>query len=218
MSIAGQTRRSANLRSSTNSMLPVPLNSWKINSSMRLPVSIRAVPTIVSEPPSSNSRAVAKSFLGMSMALMSTPPLIVRPVLPTHLLNARARRVIESKQQDYVLAHFGQPLAALDDQLGEADVALDVAVEAAGDDFAVDRPLHVGHFLRPLVDQEDDELDAGEIRRDAVADVLEEDRLARSRRGDDQRPLALAQGRQQVHHPGGHAARNRFPGGARTRD
>ncbi len=30
------------------------------------------------------------------MALMSTPPLIVRPVLPTHLLNARASRVIES--------------------------------------------------------------------------------------------------------------------------
>ena len=31
MSIAGQTRRSASLRSSTSSMLPVPLNSWKIS-------------------------------------------------------------------------------------------------------------------------------------------------------------------------------------------
>ena len=31
---------------------------------MRLPVSISAVPTIVSEPPSSNARAVAKSFFG----------------------------------------------------------------------------------------------------------------------------------------------------------
>jgi len=80
-------------------MFPVPLNSWKMSSSIRLPVSISAVPTMVSEPPSSNKRAVAKSFFGMSMALMSTPPDMVRPVLPTHLLKARARRVIESRQQ-----------------------------------------------------------------------------------------------------------------------
>jgi hypothetical protein len=33
--------------------------------------------------------------LGKSIALMSTTPLIVRPVLPTHLLNARANRVME---------------------------------------------------------------------------------------------------------------------------
>ena len=77
-------------------MFPVPLNSWKISSSIRLPVSTRAVATIVSEPPSSNTRAVANSFLGMSRALMSTPPDIVRPVFPTHLLKARAMRVMES--------------------------------------------------------------------------------------------------------------------------
>ena len=96
MSIAGQTRRSASLRSSTNSMFPVPLNSWKINSSIRDPVSTRAVPTMVSEPPSANARAVAKSFFGISIALMFTPPVMVGPELPTHLLKARAKRVIES--------------------------------------------------------------------------------------------------------------------------
>src|SRR5207248_2752610 len=38
-------------------MFPVPLNSSKINSSMRLPVSINAVARIVRLPPSSTLRA-----------------------------------------------------------------------------------------------------------------------------------------------------------------
>ena len=93
------------------------------------------------------------------MALMSTPPLIVRPVLPTHLLNARARRVIESRSRTTSLPISARRLAAFDDQLREPDVAFDVAVEAAGDHLAVDGPPHVGHFLRPLVDQQHDQLD-----------------------------------------------------------
>ena len=36
----------------------------------------------------------------------------------------------------------------------------------------------------------------------AVADVLQQDRLAGARRGDDQRPLALAERREQIHHAG----------------
>ena len=95
MSIAGQMRRSASSRLSTSSMLPVPLNSWKIASSMCEPVWIRAVPTTVTLPPSSNMRAVANSFLGTSIARTSRPPVPVRPVL-VHLLNARAVRVMES--------------------------------------------------------------------------------------------------------------------------
>jgi len=43
MSTAGKTRLSASLRSSWISALPVPLNSSKITSSMRLPVSTKAV-------------------------------------------------------------------------------------------------------------------------------------------------------------------------------
>ena len=96
-------------------------------------------------------------------------------------------------QHDDVLAHLGQALAALDDELGEADVAFDVAVEAAGDHFALDRPLHVGDFLGPLVDQQDDQLDIGIIGRDAEADVLQQDGFSGARRGDDQGPLAFAQ-------------------------
>ena len=67
-------------------MLPVPLNSSKMTSSMRLPVSISAVPTMVSVPASSVARAAPNSRLGRSSARMSTPPVIVRPEHSTSLL------------------------------------------------------------------------------------------------------------------------------------
>ena len=51
MSIDGNTRLSARRRSSSISELPVPLNSSKITSSMREPVSISAVAMIVRLPP-----------------------------------------------------------------------------------------------------------------------------------------------------------------------
>src|SRR5216684_179509 len=74
MSIAGKTRLSESLRSRCTSMLPVPLNSSKITSSMREPVSISAVAMIVSEPPSSTLRAEPKKRFGRCRALESTPP------------------------------------------------------------------------------------------------------------------------------------------------
>ena len=87
------------------------------------------------------------------MALMSTPPLIVRPVLPTHLLNARASRVIESSSMNTSLPISASRWQRSIDELRQADVAFDVAVEAAGEHFAVDVAAHVGDFFRPLVDQ-----------------------------------------------------------------
>ena len=58
-------RRSLIERSSTISLFPVPLNSSKITSSMREPVSIKAVATIVSEPPSSIFLAAPKKRFGL---------------------------------------------------------------------------------------------------------------------------------------------------------
>ena len=55
-------------------MLPVPLNSSKITSSMREPVSTSAVATMVSEPPCSMLRAAPKKRFGRCRALLSTPP------------------------------------------------------------------------------------------------------------------------------------------------
>ena len=55
-------------------MLPVPLNSSKMTSSIREPVSMSAVAMIVSDPPSSTLRAAPKKRLGRWRALESTPP------------------------------------------------------------------------------------------------------------------------------------------------
>ena len=45
----------------------------------------------------------------------------------------------------------------------------------------------------------------------ALADVLEQDRLAGARRGDDQRPLAFAERREQIHDARGDRRAGRFP-------
>src|SRR3990167_5052444 len=74
MSIDGNTRRSVSFRSRWTSMLPVPLNSSKITSSILEPVSTSAVATMVSEPPSSMQRAAPKKRFGRWSALLSTPP------------------------------------------------------------------------------------------------------------------------------------------------
>ena len=79
-------------------MLPVPLNSSKMTSSIRLPVSIRAVAMIVRLPPSSTFRAEPKNFLGLFRALASMPPERTLPEGGMMALWARASRVIESSR------------------------------------------------------------------------------------------------------------------------
>ena len=55
-------------------MLPVPLNSSKITSSILEPVSISAVAIMVSEPPFSIFLAAPKNLFGLCIAFASTPP------------------------------------------------------------------------------------------------------------------------------------------------
>src|SRR2546427_3688303 len=97
-SIDGNVRRSAMRRSRITSELPVPLNSSKITSSMREPVSIRAVARIVSEPPPSMLRAAPKKRLGFCSAFASTPPDRILPECGTTTLWARPRRGMESSK------------------------------------------------------------------------------------------------------------------------
>src|SRR5690625_1782033 len=78
-STAGKIRLSDSDRLSLSSMLPVPLNSSKITSSARDPVSTSAVARMVSEPPPSMLRAAPKNFLGGYSAAESTPPDRIRP-------------------------------------------------------------------------------------------------------------------------------------------
>ena len=158
MSIAGKTRLSATLRSSTISELPVPLNSSKITSSIRLPVSISAVAMMVSEPPSSMFRAAPKNRFGRCSALASTPPVSTLPEDGTTVLNARPSRVIEFEQDHHIALVLDQPLGLFDHHLGHRHVPRRRLVEGRRNDLALHRALHVGDFLRPLVDQQHDQV------------------------------------------------------------
>src|SRR5207249_4048630 len=66
---------------------------------MRLPVSISAVATMVSEPASSVLRAAAKIFRGISMARASIPPLMVRPPPASALAHAEWRHQIHDPRR-----------------------------------------------------------------------------------------------------------------------
>src|SRR5512136_1021477 len=155
MSIAGKVRLSATLRSRINSELPVPLNSSKITSSMRLPVSISAVAMMVREPPSSMLRAAPKNRFGRCNALASTP-----------------RDRIE--QDDDVAFVLDQALRFLDDHLGDLNMARGGLVEGRGNHLAMHRALHVGHFLGTLVDQEHDQIAFRVVGGDGVSDILQD--------------------------------------------
>ena len=82
-SIEGKTLLSESFLSSIISELPVPLNSSKITSSILDPVSTKAVPIIVNDPPSSIFLAAPKNLLGRCKAFASTPPVKTFPELGT---------------------------------------------------------------------------------------------------------------------------------------
>ena len=64
MSMVGKIRLSSSVRSRRTSILPVPLNSSKMTSSILLPVSVSAVARIVRLPPFSIFLAAPKNRLG----------------------------------------------------------------------------------------------------------------------------------------------------------
>ncbi len=86
MLMHGKMRRSKRPRSRMISLFPVPLNSSKMTSSMRLPVSMRHVAMIVSEPPPSWFRAPPKKRRGFSIVRASMPPERMRPLPRCSLL------------------------------------------------------------------------------------------------------------------------------------
>ena len=204
MSIAGQMRLSTSLRSSTISWLPVPLNSSKITSSMRLPVSTRAVPMIVSEPPSSTLRAEPKNRLGRCKALASTPPESILPELGHSEFQARASRVIESRKisTSWPYSTIRLAFSSTISETWMCRAAGSSKVELMTSQFGpFTSPLHVGDFLGPLVDQEHEDVQVGIVRQGRLGHLLHEDRLAGPRRADDQTPLPEADGHDQVDHP-----------------
>jgi hypothetical protein len=132
-----------------------------MTSSILEPVSISAVAMMESEPPSSMLRAAPKKRFGPLQR-------VGVDAAGQHLAGARHDRVVgaaeagDGVEQDHdILLVLDQALGLLDHHLGDLDVALRRLVEGRGDDLALHRALHVGDFLRPLVDQQDDQEDSG---------------------------------------------------------
>ena len=165
---------------------------------MREPVSISAVAMMVSEPPSSMLRAAPKKRFGRCSALAVD-------AAGQHLARGRhhgvvgAREARDRVEQDHdVLLVLDQALRLLDHHLGDLHVAGGRLVERRGHDFAAHRTLHLGHFLRTLVDQQHDQDNLGMVGGDRVRDVLHHHRLAGLGRRHDQAALALADRRDDV--------------------
>ena len=93
---------------------------------------------------------------------------------------------------------FDQALGLFDDHFGNLDVAHRRFIEGRGDDLALHRALHVGHFFRPLVDQQHDQIAFGMVGGDGVGDVLQQNGFTCARLRDDQSALAFAERRHQV--------------------
>ena len=110
------------------------------------------------------------------------------------------------EQDEDVLATFDEALGALDGELSDAGMALDVLIVRGGEDFCVGQnAFELGDFLGALVDEEEHEVHAGVVDGDGLGDVLEERGFASARRGDNQAALAATDRSEHVDDAGGEA-------------
>ena len=188
--------------------VPRSLNSSKMTSSMREPVSMSAVPMIVRLPPSSTFRAAPKNRFGLWSAFESTPPERILPEWGTTVLWARARRVIESSRitTSRPCSTSRLAFAITMSATWTRRVAGSSKVE---DHLGLHGPLHVRHLLGTLVDQQDDQVDLGIALGDRVRDVLQNIVLPALRRRD-QGALSFPDRGDQIDDPRGHPARRRL--------
>src|SRR3954465_11968053 len=71
-------------------------------------------------------------------------------------------------------------------------------IEAGGNNLAIAPGNHLAHFLVAFVDEEDQKFSLRMVDRDAFYDRLEEHGFSGPGRSDDERALAVADGRDQV--------------------
>jgi hypothetical protein len=165
---------------------------------MREPVSTSAVAMIVSEPPSSTLRAGAEEALRLVQRVRvdaAGEDLAARG--DDGVVSAREARDRVEEDHDVVLV-LDEALGLLDHHLRDLHVARRRLVEGRADDLALHGALHVRDLFGPLVDEQHDELGVGVVLRDRVGDLLEQHRLARARRRDDQAALPFADGAEHV--------------------
>ena len=95
-------------------------------------------------------------------------------------------------------AGLDEPLCALDAEVRDPDVVLDLLVVGRGPDLRGDAAPEVGDLLGALVDQEDHHVALGIVLEDSERHVAQENRLPGPGRRDDQAARALPDGAEQV--------------------
>ena len=174
-----------------------------MTSSMREPVSMSAVATMVSAPASSVCRAAAK-ILARNFQRAGADA--ARHGIALGALVEGAAETGDGIEQDEdVAAALDQALGALDDELRQADVAGVFLVVGGGPELAAagQELTEIGDFLGPLVDQDDHDEGVGGIDQHRVGDGLHEHGLAGSGRGDDEAALAVADRGHEIEDAGG---------------
>ena len=157
--MAGKTRLSIKRRSKCTSILPVPLNSSKITSSMRLPVSIKAVAIIVKLPPSSIFLAAPKNlFRFVQRVGIDAAGENFAARRHDGIISARQARDAVEKNHD-VFAMLNQPFGFFDHHFRHLNVPRRRFVKSRANHFAINRTLHVGDFFRPFIDEQNDQND-----------------------------------------------------------
>ena len=131
-----------------------------------MPVSIRAVARIVSQPPSSMLRAAPKKRFGFCMALESRPPESSLPPDGRLGVVRPGQAGDRVEQDDHVAAVLDQALGLFQGDVADVDVLGGRLVERAGHHLGVragHRAHHVGHFFGPLVDEQHDQVAFGMV-------------------------------------------------------
>ena len=95
---------------------------------------------------------------------------------------------------------FHQTFGLAQHQVGNLHMAVGGLVEGRCNDLGVDAACHIGHLLGALVDEQDNHVGLGVVLRDGIGDFLQEHRLTGLGLGDDESALALADGREHIHH------------------
>ena len=164
---------------------------------------MRAVARMVREPPFFDVAGRAEEALGLLQG-------VGVHTAGEHLAGSRLDGVVgagqagDGVQEDHdVVAAFHQAAGLVQDHVGHLDVALGGFVERRGDNLRLDAALHVGHFLRALVDQEDDLINLGVIVCDGIGYGLEEHGLTGLGLGDDKAALSLADRGEHIHDAAG---------------
>ncbi len=116
-------------------------------------------------------------------------------------MNARPSRVIESSSTTTSRPASSFRFARSIASIPEPAVGVHVHVVARGEHFRGNVPAEVRDLLRSLVDQEGDDVHIRMILLDPHRDLLQEDRLARLRWGDDQTAGPVADRTEEIDEP-----------------